>query len=148
MQISIIHGPNLNLLGTRETAIYGDLGLMDLKNLLEKKYPEHQFLFFQSNHEGEIIDVIHQSLTNKNPIIINPGGYAHTSVAIHDALKCITHPKIEVHLSHLFQRESFRQQTITAAACDGMISGLHFTGYLLAVAAIEELLSKSTDSAI
>jgi 3-dehydroquinate dehydratase II len=148
MQISIIHGPNLNLLGTRETDIYGNLGLSDLKNLLEKKYPEHDFLFFQSNHEGEIIDVVQQSLTNKNPIVINPGGYAHTSVAIHDALKSIKTPKIEVHLSHIYQRESFRHQTITAAACDGIISGLHFLGYLLAVSAIEKLLSKGTDGAI
>lgn len=148
MQISIIHGPNLNLLGTREPQIYGSLSLTDLGILLEKKYPHYSFLFLQSNHEGEIIDWIQQTLVNQNPIIINPGGYAHTSVAIHDALKSTSVPKIEVHLSQLYKRETFRHETITAAACDAIISGLHFFGYELAVQAVEQLLSKRANSTI
>lgn len=138
MKILIINGPNLNLLGIRDKAIYGELSLDDINNELVKEFPQVEFQFFQSNNEGSIIDKIHSS-DGFDGIIINPGGYSHTSVAIKDALDLIKIPKIEVHLSNLSKRESFRQNLITASSCDGYISGMKQYSYFAAVYSIIKL---------
>ena len=143
MRIQVINGPNLNLLGEREPAVYGKQSLNDLLTLLKSNFPNIDFHFIQSNHEGEIIDCIQMCNQNQIPIVINPGGYSHTSVAIHDALKMSKVPKIEVHITNIHQREHFRQHSITAMACNGVIAGLGFNGYCLAVEALI-LLSKSS----
>jgi 3-dehydroquinate dehydratase-2 len=148
MRIVVINGPNLNLLGSREVQVYGEKSLTFLEQILVQNYPSITFHFHQSNHEGELIDVIQSCIESQIPIIINPGGYSHTSVAIHDALINVKSPKIEVHISNIHQREAFRHHSITASACDGVIAGLGLEGYRLAVEAILLLLSKSSDAAV
>ena len=136
MKILIINGPNLNLLGTREPLIYGKDTLEDIiKFTNEKVGPKIQLEWFQSNVEGEIINKIHQLIkdNNFNGLIINPGGYSHTSVAIHDALKSCPKPRIEVHLSQIYQREEFRHNLLTAKACSAIMSGLGKHSYYIAV---------------
>ena len=141
MKILVINGPNLNLLGKRDESKYGKLSLNDIEEKLNKEFPSAEFKFFQSNHEGEIIDKIQNSESDFNAIVINPGGYAHTSVAIRDALAEVKLFKIEVHLSNLSKRENFRQNLITASACDGYISGFKEEGYSAAVHLIEKYLN-------
>jgi 3-dehydroquinate dehydratase-2 len=138
LRILIINGPNLNLLGKRDNQHYGDLSLDELEEILKKEYPKHQFTYFQSNIEGELIDRIQISSEEFDALIINPGGYAHSSVAIRDALAEVRMPKIEVHLSHLAKREDFRQNLITATGCDGYISGFKEYSYLAAIFLIEK----------
>lgn len=138
MKILIINGPNLNLLGLRDRTVYGELTLDEINSELIKEFPQVQFQFFQANDEGSIIDKI-QSSQNFDGLIINPGGYSHTSVAIKDALDLIKIPKIEVHLSNLSKRESYRQNLITASSCDGYISGIKHYGYFAAVYSILKL---------
>ena len=133
MQIHIINGPNLNLLGKREPAIYGNESFDDYLKQLEAKYPNVQLHYFQSNVEGEIINYLQAHGFSADAIIINPGGYSHTSVSIADALKAITTKAIEVHISNVYARETFRHQTITGANCVGVISGLGLKGYALAI---------------
>ena len=140
MKILIINGPNLNLLGKREQSIYGKLSLKDIEKKLINEFNDSSFEFFQSNNEGEIIDKIQKSEDNFNAIVINPGGFAHSSVAIRDALAEIKLIKIEVHLSNLSKRENFRQKLITASACDGYISGFKEESYSAAVHLIEKYL--------
>ncbi len=131
----IINGPNLNMLGVREPEVYGTLSLDDVKKYTEEKLAQTVKLeWFQSNIEGEIVDRLQKAATqNYRAVIINPGGYAHTSVAIHDAIKILKIPVIEVHLSHVYQRESFRQTLLTAKACLAIMSGLGKDAYWLAV---------------
>ncbi len=138
MRILILNGPNLNLLGKRDNKHYGNLSLDNLEELLKKEFPKHQFTFFQSNIEGELIDQIQNSAEEFDALVINPGGYAHTSVAIRDALADVSLQKIEVHLSHLAKREDFRQNLITATGCDGYISGFKEYSYIAAVYLIEK----------
>ena len=138
MRILILNGPNLNLLGKRDNQHYGNLSLNNLEEILKKEFPKHQFTFLQSNIEGELIDQIQNSAEEFDALIINPGGYAHTSVAIRDALADVSLQKIEVHLSHLAKRENFRQNLITATGCDGYISGFEEYSYLAAVYLIEK----------
>ena len=133
MQIHIINGPNLNLLGKREPAIYGNESFDDYLKQLESKYPNVQLHYFQSNVEGEIINYLQAHGFSADAIIINPGGYSHTSVAIADALKAITTKVIEVHISNIHARESVRHQSLTGANCVGIISGLGLKGYALAI---------------
>ncbi len=133
MQIHIINGPNLNLLGKREPAIYGNESFDDYLKQLESKYPNVQLHYFQSNVEGEIINYLQEQGFSADAIIINPGGYSHTSVSIADALKAITTKAIEVHISNVYARETFRHQSITGANCVGVISGLGLKGYALAI---------------
>ena len=138
MRILILNGPNLNLLGKRDNQHYGNLSLNNLEEILKKEFPKHQFTFLQSNIEGELIDQIQNSAEEFDALIINPGGYAHTSIAIRDALADVSLQKIEVHLSHLAKRENFRQNLITATGCDGYISGFKEYSYLAAVYLIEK----------
>lgn len=143
MKILIINGPNLNLLGKRDPDKYGNLTLENIESVVTNSFPEIDFKFFQSNHEGEIVSKIQSAEESFAGLIINPGGYSHTSVAIHDALVECNLPKVEVHLSHLAQREDFRQTMITAKAVNGYISGFKEIGYLSAVFTIQQFLKKS-----
>ena len=133
MRILIIKGPNINLLGSREHSNYGILTLSEINQTIKEMYKEIDFEFFQSNLEGEIIEKIQLAQRKFDSLIINPGGYAHTSVAIKDALEECKIPKIEVHLSHLAKREIYRQTLLTASSCDGYISGFKEKSYLAAV---------------
>ena len=140
MKILVLNGPNLNMLGKREAVIYGNLSLETIKKLLSEEFTSVSFVFFQSNLDGELITEIQNAASKFDGIIINPGGYAHTSVALHDALEECKLPKIEVHLSHLGKREEFRQKILTASACDGYISGFKEYSYMAAVYLLLKLI--------
>lgn len=142
MKILVINGPNLNMLGARDSEKYGSSTLSDLESKLKEESKNIQFTFFQSNIEGEIVTEIQKTASNFDCIIINPGGYAHTSVAIRDALEICNCIKIEVHLSHLAKRENFRHVLITSTACDGYISGFKEDSYSAAVFLAQKLFSK------
>lgn len=142
MKILILNGPNLNLLGKRRRSLYGNLTLKKIELLIKKEFSEDVFEFFQSNDEGEIITKIQEANKFFDALIINPGGYAHTSVAIRDALDECKIIKIEVHLSNLSAREKFRQIMLTASVCDGYISGFKEDSYLSAVYLIHKLKEK------
>ncbi|MBL7699394.1 MAG: type II 3-dehydroquinate dehydratase [Chitinophagaceae bacterium] len=135
MKIAIINGPNLNLLGTREPAVYGNQTFTGFYKTLVAKYPDVEFSYFQSNVEGELINEIQRAGKNStsNGIILNPGGYTHTSVAIGDAIASIDTPVIEVHISNVHAREDFRKISHVSAKCKGSIIGLGLAGYDLAV---------------
>lgn len=133
MRIQIINGPNLNLLGKRELEVYGDRPFEDYLHELQREFDGAEIGYFQSNIEGEIINEIHRAGFSADAIIINPGGYGHTSVAIADALKAVTARVIEVHLSNIFSREEYRKVLITAPAASGFISGFGLEGYRLAI---------------
>ncbi|RJP73467.1 MAG: 3-dehydroquinate dehydratase [Ignavibacteriales bacterium] len=143
MKILILNGPNLNLLGKRDKSHYGEHSLSDIENLVKDEFKNHLFEFYQSNSEGELVDQIQKAETYFDGIIINPGGYAHTSVAIRDALNESNLPKIEVHLSNLAKREEFRQINITASVCDGYLSGFKHLGYLAAVYLLEKIKQRT-----
>ncbi len=132
----VIHGPNLNLLGTREPEIYGTMDLERINAAITRRAAVAGFSVDcrQSNHEGEIVDLL-QAAAGKTAVIINPAAYTHTSIAIRDAIAAIPAPVIEVHLSQISGRESFRQHSLTAPVCAGMISGFGWQSYLLAVEA-------------
>lgn len=136
-KIAIINGPNLNLLGTREPAVYGSQTFDEFYKTLVKKFPEVEFSCYQSNVEGELINELQRAGRNLNSdgIILNPGGYTHTSVAIGDAIASIDAPVIEVHISNVHAREDFRKISHVSAKCKGSIIGLGLTGYELAVEA-------------
>lgn len=140
MHFGIIHGPNLQWLGVREPEIYGTKTLKDLENDIILSFPKHQFSFFQSNHEGDLMDYLHDHRTSIQGWVINPGGLAHTSVALADALRMVDGPAVEVHLSNVFQRESFRHTLITASSCIGCISGFGFAGYHFAIQSLENAI--------
>lgn len=133
MKIAIINGPNLNLLGTREPGIYGNQSFENYLVELTGKFPGIEFLYFQSNVEGELINEIQQVGFSFDGIIINPGGYTHTSVALGDAIAAIKTPVIEVHISNIFGREDFRKMSHVSGKSVGVISGLGLRGYELAV---------------
>ena len=148
MKILVINGPNLGLLGVREPEIYGRTTLKDIEEALLKaaaEYPDCELEFLQSNHEGVIIDRLNALLTDKpaDGIVINPAAYTHTSVAIADALRaCSAVPAIEVHISNISGRESFRHQSLTAPACVGMIAGLGTDGYEWALRALLKIVQQ------
>lgn len=133
MNLIIINGPNLNLLGKREPEVYGNLSFDSYLQALKKQFPEIELAYYQSNVEGELINKIHETGFTVRGIIINPGGYGHTSVAIADALKAVPAKVIEVHLSNVFAREEFRKNLVTASFTDGLISGFGLDGYRLAI---------------
>ena len=140
MKILILHGPNLNLLGQREKIIYGSKTQNELFDSIKNHFPEIEFSFFQSNHEGKIIDKIHESLDTFNALIINPGAFAHYSYAIRDAIAAISIPSIEVHLSDVFNREDFRKNLVISDVCKATISGKGLNGYIEAVNKIKDIL--------
>ena len=129
IKLLVINGPNLNMLGIREPEIYGRHTLGDLEEMLRESFPEISFTFFQSNHEGAIVDEIQRAYGVMDGIIINPAAYTHTSIAILDALKAVGLPAVEVHLSDISARESFRRHSYISAACLATIAGRHFEGY-------------------
>src|ERR1700709_946807 len=133
MQIAIINGPNLNLLGTREPGVYGRQTFENYFGELQDKFSSVQFTYLQSNVEGELINFLQQHGFTSDGIILNPGGYTHTSVAIGDAIAAIKTPVIEVHISNVHAREDFRKISHVSAKCKGTISGLGLKGYALAV---------------
>jgi 3-dehydroquinate dehydratase-2 len=133
MKIAIINGPNLNLLGKREPGIYGSLSFEQFFDQLKSKYPQIEFSYFQSNVEGELINEIQKVGFDFNGIIINPGGYTHTSVAIGDAIAAVKTPVIEVHISNVHAREEFRKLSHVSGKSVGSIIGLGLKGYELAV---------------
>ena len=143
MKIMVINGSNLNMLGIREKNIYGTFTYDDLCKYIET-YPNYKekdidFTFLQTNHEGEIVDYLHKAYTEKyDGIVLNAGGYTHTSVAIHDAIKAVSIPTVEVHISNIHAREEFRKVCVTSPACVGQITGLGKLGYVLAVVYLTE----------
>lgn len=142
-KILVIHGPNLNLLGKREPEIYGRDTLADIDEKIAQKAEKLGLSVetFQSNHEGGLIDRIQQAAVEVSGIVINPGAYTHTSIALLDALLAVDLPVIEVHLSNIHRRESFRQHSYTAKAATGIIAGLGANGYLLALEAMADLVA-------
>jgi 3-dehydroquinate dehydratase-2 len=135
--IGVIHGPNLNLLGTREVSIYGADTLDDIHRMLEKAAgPDNKIRTFQSNGEGAIVDKLHEWREWADGIIINPGAYTHTSVAIRDAISAVSIPVVEAHLSNIHAREAFRKTSLLAPVCLGQISGFGAHSYTLALDAL------------
>lgn len=132
-KILILNGPNLNLLGKREPGVYGNQSFEDYFGTLKGIFPDTELHYFQSNHEGALIDKIHEVGFSFDGIIINAGGYTHTSVALADALSSVTTPAVEVHISNIHARESFRHHSYLTSRCKGMICGLGLKGYELAV---------------
>lgn len=138
MRIVIINGPNLNLLGKREPTIYGSRSFEDYLEHLRTSFPEVEIEYYQSNVEGEIINKLHEVGFSTNGIVLNAGGYSHTSVAIHDAIASIDTPVIEVHISNIYAREPYRHKSLLSDACQGVICGLGLPGYRLAIQSILE----------
>lgn len=134
MRINIINGPNLNLLGIREPEIYGNEGFEGFLERMKQRFPHVQLDYYQSNIEGELVSALQQAGFSYDGIILNPGGYTHTSVAIGDAVAAIRTPVLEVHLSNVYAREDFRKISHVSAKVKGTISGLGLKGYELAIA--------------
>lgn len=145
LAILVINGPNLNLLGSRETKIYGKTTLGEINQMIKNLAGKLKVKvdFFQSNHEGEIVDKIGQARNKYDGIIINPAAYTHTSVAIRDAIAAVKLPVIEVHLSNIYSREDFRHSSLTAPVCLAQISGFGPESYLLALEGLVSYLRKS-----
>ncbi len=143
-KIIILNGPNLNLLGEREKSQYGNSSLIDINKICEEFSNENdiKLTLFQSNIEGELIDKIQNSRKEQDGLIINAGGYTHTSVAIHDALKILKIPIIELHISNIYNREEFRQKSLISQVAKGVICGFGTDGYLMALNAMKKYLSK------
>ncbi|ACK64799.1 3-dehydroquinate dehydratase, type II [Rippkaea orientalis PCC 8801] len=147
LSILVLHGPNLNLLGMREPLIYGSVSLNDINELLLEagKILGVKVSSFQSNHEGALIDAIHHALGKHQGILINAGAYTHTSIAIRDALSAVKVPTVEVHLSNIYQRESFRHHSYIAPIAIGQISGFGAQSYRLGLHALVDYLTKAPD---
>ncbi len=132
-KIQIINGPNLNLLGKREPTVYGNSSFDSFLDGLREKYPDMEIEYFQSNVEGELINRIHETGFEYDGIILNAGAYTHTSIALHDAIKAVETPVIEVHISNVHAREEFRHHSMISAACRGVILGFGLDSYRLAL---------------
>lgn len=134
MKILILNGPNLNLLGSREPEIYGRTSLEDIERALRANFPDVEFVFRQSNHEGELIDLIQN--TDAQGIVLNAGAYTHTSLALADCIAAVEVPVVEVHISNIFAREDIRRRSLIAPVCAGTISGFGPMSYALGVQAL------------
>lgn len=141
MRIQIINGPNLNLLGKREPEKYGYISFEDYLMTLQSLYPEIKFDYYQSNIEGELIDKIHNSGFSADGIILNPGGYTHTSVSVADAVASVKSPVVEVHITNISAREEFRHVSLVGRFCAGSITGFGLDGYRLAAEALIKISS-------
>ncbi len=141
--ILVIHGPNLNLLGTRETDLYGDLTLEDINGKLSTLGNELgvSLSFYQSNSEGELVNEIQRALGNYDAVVINPGAYTHTSIALRDAILGVSIPTVEVHLSNIYQREDFRKKSMLADVAVGQITGFGVDSYLLGLRAAVKVIT-------
>ena len=137
MRIQIINGPNINLLGKREPSIYGSVTFEDYLTGLRETYKDIEINYFQSNIEGEMIDCIQQTGFEADGIILNAGAYTHTSIALQDAIRSVTAPVIEVHISNVHSREAFRHVSMSACACRGVICGFGLDSYRLALEALK-----------
>ena len=135
-KIAIINGPNLNLTGRREPEVYGTTTMEEVIDGLRQMFPDVEIGYYQSNVEGELIDRIHQVGFTSDGLIVNLGGYSHTSVALRDALLAVPVPKVEVHISNIFAREDYRHKSLITSACRGMVCGLGLQGYELAIRAL------------
>ncbi|MGE5532417.1 MAG: type II 3-dehydroquinate dehydratase [Bacteroidota bacterium] len=142
--VLVLHGPNLNLLGVREPTVYGDHTLEDINNSIMEEASKLGLTvrIIQSNHEGHLVDAIHQAHGWADAIIINPAGYTHTSVVLRDAIQAVRLPAVEVHLSNIAAREEFRHRSVLAPACVGQISGFRWMSYILALYAVKDLLEQ------
>ena len=138
MKIQIINGPNINLLGKREPSIYGGRSFEDYLEELKGRYPQVEFDYYQSNVEGFLIDKIHEVGFDVDGIVLNAGAYTHTSIALQDAIRAVTSPTIEVHISNVHQREEFRHKSMISCACIGVICGFGLDSYRLGVEALLE----------
>jgi 3-dehydroquinate dehydratase-2 len=141
MKIQIINGPNLNLLGKRETSIYGDKSFEDFLKVLKKRFPQIDFHYYQSNVEGELVNKLHETGFDFEGIILNAGAYTHTSIALHDAIAGIKAPVVEVHISNVYGREEFRHKSLITSKCVGLLTGFGMEGYAMA---ISYFLNKNT----
>ncbi len=141
-KVIVINGPNLNLLGEREKDKYGKISLQDVENNCKEfsKKNEIQIEFFQSNIEGEIVNAIQNSRDKQDGLIINAGGYTHTSVAIHDALKVLKIPIIELHITNIYNREEFRHKSLVSKVAKGIVCGFGTNGYIMALDAIKKII--------
>ena len=133
MKILILNGPNLNLLGKREPEIYGNLSFEAYLLQLRERFPQHDLSYFQTNHEGVLIDKLQEADGQYDAVVMNPGGYAHTSIALADCIRAISIPVVEVHISDISKREPYRRHSFTAEACLKCISGLGLEGYAKAI---------------
>jgi 3-dehydroquinate dehydratase-2 len=147
IKIQVLNGPNLQLLGRREPAIYGTRTLDDIEQAMAHRASELgvEVAFFQSNHEGDLVDKIGECLDTMDGIIMNPAAYTHTSVALRDALKAVEIPAVEVHLSNISEREAFRHRSITAGVCMGQIAGFGSESYLLALDGLVRYIQRHSD---
>jgi len=142
VKIGIINGANLNALGTREPKVYGKFSLLEIENKLKAEFSSDELSFFQSNLEGELVSQIQDWSDQMDALVINAGGYTHTSVVIADAIAACSLPVIEVHMSNVFARENFRHISLLGAHCSASISGMGWESYVLGIQAAERLLRK------
>jgi 3-dehydroquinate dehydratase-2 len=141
MKILILNGPNLNLLGTRQPEIYGNVSFDDYFTRLQTEFPQHELVYFQSNHEGALIDFLQENSAGAHGLVINAGGLTHTSVSLADAVANLAFPSVEVHISNIFAREEFRHHSYLSPVCRGLVCGLGLTGYSLAISYLSQTVS-------